>query len=108
MGEVVGGGDRLGEPRIELLGNNQEPRPAVREHESVIVLGQKRVDRNRDHASLDGAEESGRPIDGIGEADEDALFAADTERAQRMGKTLHALRELAVAVAAAMIDEGYL
>ena len=106
MREVFGCRDRFGKPRIELLGNNQEPRAAVRKHESVIVLGQKRVDRNRDHAGLDGAEESGRPIDGIGEADEDALLAADAERAQRMGKTLHALRKLAVAVAAAMIDEG--
>src|SRR5580658_2969618 len=106
VGEVLGGSDRFGKPWKEFLGNDQEPRAAVRKHESVVVLGQKRVDRNSDHAGLDGAEESSRPIDGVGETDEDALLKADFECAQRMGKTLHALRELAVTVAAAVIDEG--
>ena len=105
MREVFAGGDRLGELRIELLGHNQQPRAAVVEHEGVIVLGQKRVDRHGDDAGLDGAEECGRPIDGVGEADEDALFAADAERAQRMAEALDALGKLAVAVAAAMVDD---
>ena len=108
MGEVFGRRDRLGEPRIKFFGNDQEPRAAVLEHESVIVLGQKRVDRNRNHAGLDGAEESSRPIDRVGKANEDALFAADAERAQRMGKTFDAVREIAIAIAAAMIDKAIL
>ena len=57
--------ERLAEFRLELLGHDRQPRPAVLEHEAVVVLGQQRIDRDRHHACLDRAKESGRPVDSI-------------------------------------------
>ena len=106
MGEMFAGFDRLGEFGQQLLGHDQEPRPRILEHELVIVLGEQRVDRHRDDAGLDGAEERGRPVDGVGEAHQHALFAAHVERAQHVTEALDARRQRRVAVAAAMIDIG--
>ena len=106
MREVFAGADQPGEFRVKLFGNDQEPRPAVGEHEAVIVLGHERVDRHRDHAGLDRAEEGGRPVDAVEEAHEDALLAADAERAQHVAEALDALGEIAVGPAAARIDKG--
>ncbi len=92
--------------RQQFFGHDQQPRPRILEHEGVIVLGHQRVDRNRDNAGLDGAEERGRPVDGVEQADQDALLAADAERAQHMAEALDALGKLAIGAGAAVIDEG--
>ena len=92
--------------RIERLRDDQRPRAAVSQHEAVVVLGHQRVDRDRDHAGLDRAEERRRPVDGVGEADQDAFAAPDPERPQHMTEPLGALGERAVAPGAARIDIG--
>ena len=93
---VRGCRDRLGEFGIKLIGDDQEPGAAVVEHEAVIVGGEQRVDRHRHHAGLDRAEECRRPIDGIEEAQQHALLAAEPERTQHVAEALHALGEVAV------------
>ena len=106
MGEARAGADRLGEFRVKLLRHHQKPGPAVLEHEAVIILGQQRVDGNRDHAGLDRAEEGGRPIDAVEQADENALLAADVERAQRAAEAVDPRGEIAIGPAPARIDIG--
>jgi hypothetical protein len=85
-----------GEPGIERLRHHQHPGAAVGQHEAVVVLGHQRVDRHRDDAGLQAAEKRRRPIDGVEQADENALLALHAERAQRAGKSRHAVGELAV------------
>ena len=106
MGEAGAGADRLGEFRVELLRHDQKPGPAVLEHEAVIILGQQRVDGHRDHAGLDRAEEGGGPIDAVEQADENALLAADVERAQRAAEAVGPRGEIAIGPAPARIDIG--
>ena len=106
MFEVIAVPDRVGEFGVERFGDDQQPRPRILEHEAVIGLGHQRVDRNRDDAGLDGAEKSGRPIDGVEEADQNALLAADAERAQHMAEALDPLGKLGIGVLAAVIDIG--
>jgi hypothetical protein len=106
MGQVGAVADRLGEFRVKLLRHHQKPGPAVLEHEAVIILGQQRVDWNRDHTGLDRAEEGGRPIDAVEKADENALLAADVERLQRAGEAVDPRGEIAIGPAPARIDIG--
>ena len=106
-------GNCLGEFRIELIGHDQEPRPAVLEHEAVVVLGQKRIDRHRHHAGLDGAEKSRRPVDRVDETQEHTLLAAKPKRAQHMTEAFDAPGEIAIGPALvrrtlALIDIGEL
>ena len=105
MLDVVAFPDRVFEFRQQQFGHHQEPRPAVLEHEAVVVLGHQRIDRNGDNASLDGTEERGRPIDGVGEADQDAFLAAHAERAQDVAEALDAFGQFAIGIAAALVDE---
>ena len=86
--------DEVLETRIELFRYDEEPRPAVLQHEAVVGLGHQRVDGDRDHAGLDGAEKRGRPVDGVGQADEDALLARDAEAAQHLAELRDPLGEL--------------
>ena len=90
---------------IELLGHHQHARAAVRQHELVVGLGHQRVDRHRDDAGLERAEERGRPVDGVEQANQNALFALHAERAQHRAEALDAVGELAVGPGAARIDE---
>ena len=102
--EVRARSDEAGEARIKLFRHDQNAGAAVGQHESVVVRVQQRVDRHRDDARLDGAEERGRPIDGVGEAEEDALLPPHPERPQHIRKTRHPLGELPVSPGAARID----
>ena len=71
-------------------------RARVVENELVVALPQQRVDRNRDRANLDGAEEArveGAPI--VHEQD-DALFGGETEGLQRVPGAIHERVQLAV------------
>ena len=104
--EVRARSDQAGEARIKLLGHDQKPGAAVVEHEPVIGLAQQRVHGNGDDASLDGAEKRGRPVDGVEEADQDALLARDAERAQQLAEPRDAVGELPIGPAPARIDIG--
>ena len=106
MREVRARADEIREFRIELLRHDQHARAAVGKHEAVVVLGHQRVDRHRDDAGLDGAEESRRPIDGVEQREQHAFFAPHAERAQHMAEALDAVGELAVAPCPVRIDEG--
>ncbi len=106
MFEIFRLADRLVEFRQQILGDDQQPGAAVAQHEAVIVLGHQRIDRDRDHAGLDRAEERGRPVDGVEQTHQHALLAADAQRAQHVAEALGALGEIGIAVFAAMIDEG--
>src|SRR5579885_2558134 len=108
MREVLALAECLRKSAVERLGYDQKARPAVLEHEAIIVLGHQRIDRHRDDAGLDGAEEGGRPVDRVEEADQDALFAPDAERAQHMTEAFDARGKITVGVFAAMIDIGNL
>ena len=68
------------------------------------MLAEQRIHRNRDDAGLDGAEERGRPVDGIGEAEQDALLTADAEIGKDIAEARDPLGELSVSPAAAWID----
>ena len=102
MFEVVALPDRIGEFVVERFGDDQHPRPRIVEHEAVVGLGHQRVDRDRHDAGLDGAEERGRPIDGVEEADENALLAAAAERAQHLAEAFDPVGELGIGVLAAI------
>ncbi len=78
--------DERGEPPIQLFGNDQQLCPAVIEHEPVVILVEQRIHRNGDDAGLDGAKERGRPIDGVGEAQQNAVFGRDAEVAEHMAE----------------------
>ena len=106
MSEVLLDVDALANFGQQLLGHDEQSRRRILQHEAVVVFGQQRVDRHRDDAGLDGAEERGRPVDGVEEADQHALFAADVERAQHMAEALDPRRQRRVGVAAAVIDIG--
>jgi len=92
--------------RQQLLGHHQHAGAAVREHEAIVVLGHQRVNRNRDHARFDRAEECRRPVDGVEKANEYTFFRTHAELAQHMAKTFDPVGELGIGIFAAMIDEG--
>src|SRR5205807_5879593 len=77
---------------------------AVGEHEAVVMLGHQRIARNGDHAGPDGPQKGGGPVDGVEEREQDALLAADSERAQQVAEAVHALGKLAVGPTSARID----
>ena len=55
--EVRACADQICKPRIERIGDDQRPRPAVGQHEAVVVLGHQRVDRHRHHAGFERSRE---------------------------------------------------
>ena len=70
-------------------------RPAVGQHEAVVVLGEQRVDRHGDNAGLEAAEKRDRPVHGVEQRHQHALFAVDAQAAQRSAETRHPVGELA-------------
>ena len=99
--DVVAVPDRLGEFLVERFGDDEDPRPQILQHEAVVGFGHQRVDRNRDDAGLDRAEERGRPIDGVEEADQNTLLAAAAERAQHLAEAFDPVGKLGIGVLAA-------
>ena len=106
MFEVIAVPDRVGEFLVERFGDDQHPRPRIVEHEAVVGLGHQRVDRHRHDAGLDGAEKSGRPVDGVEEADQNAFLAAAAERAQHLAEAIDPVGKRGIGVLAAVIDIG--
>ena len=88
--------DELFESRKKRLRHDQAFRAAVCQHETIVVLGEQRVDRHRDDAGLQAAEKRSRPIDGVEQRQQHALFALDAEPTQRGAETCHAIGKLAV------------
>ena len=102
--EVRARSDKTGEARIKLFRHDQNGGAAVGQHKQVVVCVQQRIDGHCDDTGLDGAEERDRPVDGVGEADEDALLPPHLERPQHIRKTRHPLGELPISPDAARID----
>ena len=100
--------DQLLEFRKQRLRHHQAFGAAVGQHEAVIVLGEQRVDRHGDDAGLEAAEKRGRPVDGVEQRQQHALFAVDAEAAQRRAEARHTVGQLAVGQRAARIDIGRL
>ena len=65
------------EGRGEIRRDEGRLRAGVAQHEGVVVARQPRIDRHRDDAGLDGAEEAGVEIRRVIEAEKDALLAPD-------------------------------
>ena len=99
MLEIGAFADELLEFRIQRVRHHQAFGAAVGQHEAVVVLGQQRVDRHGDDAGLEAAEKRGRPVDGVGQRQQHALFALDAERAQHRAEARDAVGELAVGAA---------
>ena len=96
--------DQVGEFGKQLFGHDQQPCPAVIEHESVVVRGEQRIDRHRHDSGLDRTEECGGPINAVEQTDQDAFLAADAERAQHIGKFVDARCQIAIGPTLALID----
>ena len=100
--------DKLFEPRKERLRHDQAFRPAVGQHETVVILGEQRIDRHRHDAGLQTAEKRRRPVDGIEQRQQYALLAPDAEAAQCGAETRDAIGELAIGMRTARVDIGRL
>ncbi len=112
---ILAGDDHL-EPGMALenrreaceqrLRDDEEPRAAVAQHKIVITSRQQRVDGNRHDSRLDRAEESGREVDAVEQAEQDALLRRDAEADGEIGEAVDPLGEIAVAVGAAIVANG--
>lgn len=90
----------------ERARNDEGAGAAVAQHEVVISRGQKRVDRNRNDAGLDRAQEHGRKINRIEQAQQDLLLGFDPKMAKGIGGAIDAFGELLVSVCAGIIDKS--
>ena len=86
------------------LGHDEHLRAAVAQHVFIIRRCQQRVERHRDDAGLDRAEESGREVDRVEERERHPLFALHAECHQRIGGAVHPLGQLGVSVLAGVVD----
>ncbi len=100
--------DHVFHDRQQRFGNEQDARPAIRQHVGILIRGQKRIERHRHDAGADRAEEHGRKIHGIQHDHRDALFAADAEPAQHVGHPAALLLQVAVSEFGHGIGEGEL
>ena len=100
--------DELFEFRKQRLRHHQAFRSAVGQHEAVVVLGEQGVDRYGDDAGLQAAEKRDRPVHGVEQRQQNALFAPDAQAAQRRAEARDPVGELAIAERAARIDIGRL
>ena len=94
------------ERRQERRRHDQRAGAAVAQHVVVVLRREQRVAGDRNDAGLDAAQERGRKIDRVEQAQEHALLGRETEMDERIGAAVHALRELAVGVRAAVVDVG--
>ena len=85
--------------------DDDRARPAVGQHKGEFVGPELGIDRDWHDPGLDRAEEGARKIDSIMQAEEDALFAAEAEAAQDIGKPGDPFGKLCVAVLAAIVDD---
>ena len=100
--------DQLLEFREQRLRHHQAFRPAVGQHEAVVVLGEQRIDRHGDDAGFQAAEKRGRPVHGVEQRQQHALFAVDAQAAQRRAETRHPVGELPIGQRVPAVDIGRL
>ena len=91
---------------IERVGDDERAGAAVAQHEIVIRGGQQRVDRDRNDAGLDRAQEERREIHGVEKTEQHALFRLDTEAAQSVGGTVDPLGKLGIGEGGAIVAKG--
>ena len=60
-------------------------------------LAQQSIDGYRDDARLDGAKKRRRPVDSVGQANQDALLALNAKTAQQIAEPSDPLRKLTIA-----------
>ena len=103
---VVGLGQRGLERRLHRAADDRRLGAGMLEHVGVVVGGEQRIDRDRDGAGEDRAEERDRPVAAIEHEDEHPLLALDAGVLQRRGEAANALVELAVGEPPLVVDEG--
>jgi hypothetical protein len=81
-------------------------RARVFQHVGVVVGGQQRVHRHRHDAGVHRAQEGHRPVQAVVHQQQHAFLALEAQRTQPGRQAAHAVFELAVAQAAAVVDEG--
>ena len=81
---------------------------AVLEHVRVIIHREQRVDCHRHDASVHRTQETDRPVVAVVHQEQHALLAAHTRGQQRAGQAANALRQIAIAQAALVVDIGSL
>ncbi len=91
--------------RQQRLRDDDRPRPAVRQHERELAGGQLGVDRDRNDTGLDRAEEGGREVDRVVQAEKNALLRLNAESSHESGKTVHPFGKLRVAIPSVIVDE---
>ena len=69
---------RVLQHRQQRAGHDQRLRAAVRQHERIVVGRQQRVDGDRHDARMERAQERRRKVDRVVQAEQDALFAAQS------------------------------
>ena len=94
--------------RIQRLGHEQDARPTILQHISVLIRRQQRVERHRHDAGPDRAEKHGGKIDRVEHDHGDPLFATDAEPAQHVGCATTLLLQIAIAEFGNRIGEGEL
>ena len=103
---VVGLDERALESGLQRAADQHGLGAGVFKHIGVVVGGEQRVDRDRDRAGIERAEEGHGPIDGVEHEDQHALLALDPGRAQGAGEAADALGKVAVGEAALVVEEG--
>jgi len=88
------------------LGDDQRARARVAQHEVVVAGGEQGVGGDRHDAGLDAAEEGGREVDGVEQAQHDAALGPDAEVGEHVAEAVHPLGEFAICIAAGIVDEG--
>src|SRR5204862_3351806 len=80
----------------------------VLEHVRVVVGGQQRIDRDGNQPRMQRPQKRRRKIDGVVQAQEHALIAAQPKSRERGGDLLYALRKLTVRKRLLVVDIGEL
>ena len=81
---------------FERLVHDENARVAVVQEVLVVVRLEQRVDRNRDRADLDRAEERGDERGAVGQKEHDALVTLHAKIAQRVPGPVDQLEDLRV------------
>ena len=94
--------------RIDRARDEECLGPRIAQHVVVVVLGKPRVDAHRHDPRLDGPQEDGRPVDRVGQAQHDAVFAPHPDGVQPPCEVVHPPGQLAIGHGHPLIDEGHL
>ena len=96
-----------GRKAVEQRGaHHRDARPRIPQQVSIVVRSQQGVDGNRHAAGLDRAPEHGREVDPVEDAHQHSGLELRAQGTQRVACAVHPLGQLAVGVAARVVDEG--